>query len=437
MTRANLKAFIRIKKDSPSRAEYKRLMLTAYLSVTCMAVALAYATLDLLNQVYYAIPAYVVLLCTPMLSLWLLRQQKYKLAKVALMVASNLVVFWVAITDPFETGAFMFFIPVGIGSFAMLAFEDHLTGFVLAAFTSALFLLAFFGDIHPTAITRPTEFYIKISFIINYFISLTIALLALYFLINLNKASELELIQKEDFANQKNAELQKVNDELDRFVYSVSHDLRSPLSSILGLTNLARKTNDREELLQILMMIQGRVNAQDDFIKEIIDYSRNARTETANEPIKVGTLVRETIEALRFNHNADKIQFKQLINDDVIIFSDRIRLTIILNNLIANSIKYHDFSKPIPTIEIGYRSAQNAIYVTDNGIGIATIYQDKIFNMFFRGSDRSTGSGLGLFITREVVEKLGGSIILESTEGKGSTFTVFLPIAEHTVQANS
>jgi signal transduction histidine kinase len=369
-----------------------------------------------------------LLLLIPMLSLGLIRHGKYKAAKIALMLATNLVVFWAAINDPFETGTFLFFIPVGIGSFAMLAFDDHATGFALATFTSILFLLAFFGDLHPTTAVRPAEIYIMISFVLNYFISLTIAVLALYFLMNLNKISETELINKEDFANQKNAELQKVNDELDRFVYSVSHDLRSPLSSILGLTNLARQTNDRAELNQILTMIQGRISAQDHFIKEIIDYSRNARTETVNEAIKLKDIVNETVDALRYNHNADKIDFVKLIPDDVTIVSDRIRLTVIMSNLIGNAIKYHDFTKPNPYVEIGYHRDQYAIYVQDNGIGVMPEHRDKIFNMFYRGSDRSTGSGLGLFITKEVVEKLGGSITLQSTYGVGSTFIVYLPM---------
>jgi signal transduction histidine kinase len=250
---------------------------------------------------------------------------------------------------------------------------------------------------------------------------------------NLNKISEKELIQKEDFANQKNAELQKVNDELDRFVYSVSHDLRSPLSSIMGLTNIARLSHDREELDQILTMIQGRVKAQDHFIREIIDYSRNTRTETAAEPVHLKPLVDEVVEALKFSHNADKIEFRKFIADHVVLISDRIRLTVILSNLIGNAIKYHDYRKGMPFIEIGYNEDQSFIYVQDNGMGVQPEHQEKIFNMFYRGSDRSSGSGLGLFITKEAVQKLGGVLTLDSTYGEGSTFTVILPPAKKIV----
>ena len=410
-----------------SRSEFKRLMLTGYLAVICMLVAVIYTILDVANDVYYAIPAYGILFLIPALSLFLIRLEKFKIAKIILMIAVNLVVFWAAVTDPFETGVFLFFIPVGIGSYAILPFDDHRTGLALTIFTTVLFLLAYFGDIKLYQIARPAEIYIRISFVFNYFISLTISVLAVYFLMNLNKQSEDELIQKEIFAHQKNEELQKANEALDRFVYSVSHDLRSPLSSILGLINLANLTKDPEELNQIMKMIEGRVHAQDKFIREIIDYSRNARTEIVTESIDLKRLVEEVIESLKFDSLANKIEFRVNIAEDVILISDKIRLTVILSNLIGNAIKYHDFRKAHPFIEVGYDTNQSLLYVNDNGTGVMLQHQDKIFNMFYRGSDRVTGSGLGLFITKEAVSKLGGSIEVKSEYGEGSRFTVKLP----------
>ena len=252
------------------------------------------------------------------------------------------------------------------------------------------------------------------SFVFNYFVALVISVLAIYFQMSLNKMSENELIRKENFANQKNAELQRVNEALDRFVYSVSHDLRSPLSSILGLINLANLTKDPEELNQIIKMIQGRVLAQDIFIREIIDYSRNARTETVAESIDLKKLVDEVVENLKFDGLADKIEFRKQIPHDFVLVSDKIRLTVILSNLIGNAIKYHDLNKEKPFIEIGYEPDECCLYIEDNGTGVKAEHQQKIFNMFYRGSDRVTGSGLGLFITKEAVAKLGGSIGLRS-----------------------
>lgn len=410
-----------------SRSEFKRLMLTGYLAVLCMIVAIIYTFFDLANEVNYALAAYALLFLISLGSIFLIRFKKYKIAKINLISSINLVVFWFAINDPFETGVFLLFIPAGIGAFSIFDFDDLKTSLGMTALTVVLFLIAYFGDIHVMEVGRPSEAYIQGSFVFNYFISLTISVLAVYFLMSLNRQSENDLIQKELFVSQKNAELQKVNEALDRFVYSVSHDLRSPLSSILGLINLANLTKDPDELAQIMKLIQGRVLAQDNFIREIIDYSRNTRTDTVLEPIALRQLVCEVIDALKFDSLADKIVFKVQVPDDLVISSDRIRLTVILSNLIGNGIKYHDFSKSSPYIMIGYHADRCCLYVEDNGTGVMSEHKEKIFNMFYRGSDRVTGSGLGLFITKEAVNKLGGKIELKSEYEQGSTFSVILP----------
>lgn len=410
-----------------SRSEFKRIVLTAYLTIVCMAVSLIYTTVDVMHDVYYATPSYAVLFTMSIVSLFLIRSRNHRAGKISLMITVNMVVFWAALNDPFETGTFMFFIPTGIGSFAILAFHDRLIGISLASFTTMLFLLAFFSDLQPIPYTRPGDDYIMISFILNYFISLTISVLIVYFLMNLNRLSENELIQKEELASQRNAALRKVNDELDRFVYSVSHDLRSPLSSILGLTNLARKTTDPAELDNILSMIQGRVAAQDHFISEIIDYSKNERAAVASEKIQLSNLVDDIINSLKFNPNADKIKFENLISKSAIVKCDKVRLTVILNNLVGNAIKYHDLKKQHCFIQLSYALNENCLQVKDNGVGIAAEHQFKIFDMFYRGSDRSTGSGLGLFITKEAVGKINATIQVASLPGEGSTFSVFLP----------
>lgn len=389
-----------------------------------MVLAAMYTVFDLITEVYYALPTYGILFLTAGFSLVLLRLRKYRAAKISLILSVNLLIFWSALIDPLETGIFLLFIPAGISSFTILAIEENKTGGLLIALSVLLFLVAYFGNIKVLDAAPLTPAYIRISFVVNYFISLAVSVLAIYFQMKLNKQSEDELILKENLASQKNAELQKVNEALDRFVYSVSHDLRSPLSSILGLINLANLTKDPAELNQIIKMIQGRVLAQDNFIREIIDYSRNARTETVTESIHLKTLVGEVIETLKFDGLADKIEFRKLIADDFIFTSDKIRLTVILSNLIGNAIKYHDLTKENPFIAVGFDIDKHHLYVEDNGSGVKPEHQQKIFNMFYRGSDRVTGSGLGLFITKEAVAKLGGTITLESIYGQGSTFTI-------------
>lgn len=392
-----------------------------------LTVSVFYAIFDLVNHVHHSLYAYVVLAAGSLLSIFLLRYGRFRVAKVLLMVTANLVVFWAAITDPFETGVYLFFIPAGIGAFAMLSSEETTVSVLLAIFTTALFLIAYVAEWRPIEVEIASLDYIKWSFLFNYFISLTICILAISFLISLNRHSENELIEKEVAAKKKNEELQKVNIELDRFVYSVSHDLRSPLSSILGLINIAKLTEDNEEVRQILAMIEGRVNSQDQFIREIIDYARNARTETVREIFPVRTLIEEVINALRYSMHSEKVDFRVNIAQTVQLNTDRIRLTVVLSNLIGNAIKYHDPVKENPYVDITFDQHTLSLIVSDNGVGILPAHINRIFDMFFRASENSSGSGLGLFITRETITKLGGRIEVKSAFGEGSTFTVFLP----------
>lgn len=424
--RAGLENWIIQKKAIASTAELKRVRLTGYMSIICIVVAIIYACLDTAYKVYYSYPAYIVLFVMPTCSLFLIRRQHYKMAKVTLIISANLVVFWSALHDPFETGVFLFFIPAGIGSFVILASKDVKTAIGLLLFTTVLFVISHFADHSLFRKTELSGSYVQISFLFNFFISLSVSVSAVYFLMTLNKLSEIELMEKEILTNNKNLELQKVNAELDNFVYRVSHDLRSPLSSILGLTNLARLTDNPAEINKILEMIQGRVNAQDTFIREIIHYSRNARTELSIQDVNLHEVIDNIIEDLKFMAIAEKIEFRKNLPDNSIIKTDRMRLWIILSNLIGNAIKYHDLNKEHPFVEIGYHKNLSCLYVKDNGTGIDPDVLGNVFNMFYRGSDRSTGSGLGLFIAQEAAARIGGTIEVESVYAEGSIFRVCL-----------
>jgi signal transduction histidine kinase len=301
--------FITNEKFIESRAEYKRVMLTGYLSVVCFLISIFYAILDFSNGIYHAWPAFAFLFVTPLISLILLRKQKFTLAKIVLMGNANLAIFYVALVDPFDTGVFMLFIPAGVGSFAMLGFQDRIKGLGLAVFSTVLFLLANFGDFNLAVPIDADSSYVKISFILNYGISLSVTVAIVFFLGNLNENSERELQEREQSEREKNKQLQKVNTELDRFVYSVSHDLRSPLSSISGLVNVAKKTTSVGELHKVADLIADRVKAQEYYIKDIIDFYKNDRSNLACEPFQLAELVSEVVEETTFIPDADQIKF--------------------------------------------------------------------------------------------------------------------------------
>jgi signal transduction histidine kinase len=240
--------------------------------------------------------------------------------------------------------------------------------------------------------------------------------------IHAREEAELALMKKND-------ELEKANQELDRFVYSASHDMRAPLSSLLGLLEIVRLTNKDEELNEYFGLMKKRILTMEGFIKEITDYSRNSRTEIKVEKIRLKDLINEVLTTIEFLAHDAAIERKLDIPSDLVIHCDVARLKVVMSNLITNSIKYHSSSKSERWFKVSARDEGNwhVIEVSDNGIGIADQYKDKIFDMFFRATEGSEGSGLGLYIVRETVEKLAGKISCSSKLGEGSTFTLRLP----------
>lgn len=223
--------------------------------------------------------------------------------------------------------------------------------------------------------------------------------------------------------------LAKANDELDRFVYSASHDLRAPLSSLLGLISIAEKTDNREEVMLCMEMMKKRVVTMEGFIKEITDYSRNSRLRVERQPVHIRSLVQEVVESLKYTNGAERIRIDLEMDPDLTFITDPGRLKVVLNNLIANAIKYHDLTKEDPYIRLKAfaNGKSNEISVSDNGQGIPREHMNHIFNMFYRASENSEGSGLGLYIVKETLTKLSGTIHVESEYQKGSVFRVELP----------
>lgn len=224
-------------------------------------------------------------------------------------------------------------------------------------------------------------------------------------------------------------ELQRANSELDFFVYSVSHDLRAPLSSLQGLINIAEQEAKPEEFIRYLEMMRRSVTKLDGFIKEVLDYSTNARVEISSEGINFQELLQELYDQLSNKSDKHPSELKIDVTGNDIFFSDKRRLSIVFNNLLSNSLKFYDASKSCTLIQVTIKieNDQALILFEDNGIGIEEKYMEKLFTMFYRATDKSPGSGLGLYITREVVKKLKGNIIVRSEYGLGTNFTIQLP----------
>ncbi len=236
------------------------------------------------------------------------------------------------------------------------------------------------------------------------------------------KESQLKLIEK-------NRDLQKVNSELDSFVYRVSHDLRAPLTSILGLISLMKTEDDKDKLSEYINLQEKSIQKLDLFIKEIINLSRNSRLGITIDKINFDELLDELFENQHYTQAAEKVKRICIVDENISFYTDRQRLSTVLNNLISNSLKYINvhLEDPFVKIEVYPKNEGIAIRVSDNGIGISENYLPKIFEMFFRATQAFSGSGLGLYIVKETIGKLDGKIKAKSKFGEGTVFEIFLP----------
>jgi signal transduction histidine kinase len=234
---------------------------------------------------------------------------------------------------------------------------------------------------------------------------------------------------KEKELKRQNMELTKANRELDSFIHSVSHDLKSPLSSMRGLLELAKAEQSIEEKNTYLGLADTSLTRLESFIQDIIDLSRNARLEVTCQPIDLAALVNEIFEGHRHNDPSGSLDLQLLAQSNQVVHTDEKRLRIILNNLISNAVKYRNqyIGNPYVKVTFSMVAEKAVIEVADNGIGIEKAKIARIFDIFFRATDQQKGSGLGLYILKETLEKLGGSIQVASTPNKGSTFTITLP----------
>lgn len=228
---------------------------------------------------------------------------------------------------------------------------------------------------------------------------------------------------------QRNIELQKANEELDKFVYSASHDLRAPLMSVLGIVNLALLEDDVKSQNEYLELIRQSVKKLDTFIINIIDYYKNARGIPVVTDISFEELVTEVQATIQYLPEYGNLKMTTDIRQDGVFHSDVMKLRIIFNNLINNAIKFQDKSKPNPFVHLTVKSTDSdaRIIIEDNGTGIRESDQDKIFKMFYRAGATNSGSGIGLYIVHEAISKLGGEISVTSKIGQGSIFEINIP----------
>lgn len=241
---------------------------------------------------------------------------------------------------------------------------------------------------------------------------------------------KVETLEREAKAQRDKTEIiEKKNAELDSFFYRVSHDLKGPISSLLGLHNLIKMEVQDKNAQRYFDMYQTQITRINNIVMDLIHLTRMNHQEEHNVKIDFELLLDECIHAYHYLDNYNSIEFIREIDRDIEFHSQWAIVNTILQNLIENAIKYSRPAKnPFVKITIKSTDEHIIIHVVDNGLGIPNEYHSRIFNMFFRGSHPTQGTGLGLYILKRAVERLDGQVSFVSEVNVGSTFTIHLPV---------
>lgn len=237
----------------------------------------------------------------------------------------------------------------------------------------------------------------------------------------------------------KEAEIKLLNQELEAFNYSVAHDLRSPLRSILNYSQMLQERYGRvleQDGAQIIERIIRKSQRMDVLIHDLLTLSRLGRKELHKTDIDVESMVREIADEIKAQPDSamPTIHFRDLMH----AYGDKSLLKQVWENLISNAIKYSR-KKDVTMIEIGSTTANSSItyYIRDNGVGFDMKYADKLFIPFQRlhNTGEYEGTGIGLAIVEQIISKHGGNTWAEGKPGEGATFYFSLPAAGSTNQS--
>jgi PAS domain S-box-containing protein len=238
----------------------------------------------------------------------------------------------------------------------------------------------------------------------------------------LNSALENELSQRKNFI----VELEAKNAELERFTYTVSHDLKSPLVTIRGFLGYLERDSlegDYEKFKHDKLRIETAVEKMQNLLQDLLELSRIGRLMNAPVEIPFEEIVKDALEIVH-GQIEDRNVLIEHERSDITLKCDRIRMTEVLQNLIDNAVKFMG-TQASPRIEIGtYLNSENenVFFVKDNGIGIAPEFHGKIFGLFDKLITESDGTGIGLALVKRIIELHGGRIWVESEIGKGAAF---------------
>jgi signal transduction histidine kinase len=405
-------------------SEISRNTLTRNFAVLAFVITTLHFVLVLLLHIEIYWFAFISLYALSITIYTLVKLHYYTAAKTIGLIVFNFIIFWVAYSESLYSGLSLHFITSIVATGGLFGLAQRKYAIALVILSLALFAIVCLRPIELAPYRSFTDRQLKTVFILNFLSCTTTLLYTIGLLSTLNHRAEKKIIDQ-------NIKLQLANEDLDKFVHRVSHDLRSPVNSLRSLLEVMQYTNSGAQSIQYRQLMESKLNSLDQYVKDLADYARAGQTEVRIEKVDLHTLS-ETVVANLQQHTQANIVFDIVVPPKMYITSDALQLQIILNNLVSNAIKYRDLTKSETRIEIAAtREADNQIClcVKDNGQGIREEQLPKIFDKYYRSENQNSieGMGLGLHLVKESVHKLKGNVEVNSEFGSGSSFTVYLP----------
>ncbi|MDB5274614.1 MAG: rcsC [Chitinophagaceae bacterium] len=361
------------------------------------------------------------------LSAFLLYKGKDLLAKNLVLIFMNITFFYSSSTFGREIPSYLYLLPIVLGTLFFFKSGQMKYSLALLSLTFINLLALEYTDysLFKTITLSPAQLNVRI--ISNLIISISLGVILMRELIFMHRYNQRRLKRLNLKLKRKNEKLKKINRELDSFVYRSSHDLRSPLTSIMGIINIIKSESDVDKVQEYMTFQERSVKKLDTLIQDILNISRNARLEITVEPIHLKPFILSCLDTLSFMEEHEKMNITVNVPESLVCYSDSNRLRVIFLNLFSNAMRYYDSTKVQHelTVQLISPDADRAqILITDNGIGIRTEHMNKVFDMFYRATDRNNGSGLGLYIVREAINKIEGKIELTSVYGEGTSVLI-------------
>lgn len=225
-----------------------------------------------------------------------------------------------------------------------------------------------------------------------------------------------------------NLALNAMNERINKFAYTVTHDLWAPISSMTGLVSVLEREKDINQIPSYTQMMRESLAVQDKYIHEVLDTIQN-QSEKKDEVCNLAEIVHDMISQNGYFAQGKKVKFLS----DLEVWELKCNIAdikVVFNNLISNAIKYADFSKPEQWIKVKsyLKDQQCIIEIEDNGLGIKPEQKGNIFNKFFKSGVNKKSMGLGLYFTKQAIEEMNGTIAVKSLLGIGTSFIVSLPL---------